>query len=99
MYRTRNTNKTGKPRPVLRSLVSGWKKNAIMRNKKKLKEKYLSEDYSKETLKKITAAYAYGRKEILPICIKYDQLIIKENTITKDKRKRKISTKDVKVVQ
>lgn len=95
IHRIGNTNKNGKPRPTLLSLVSGWKKNEIMKNKKKLKEIYLTEDYSKEILEKRKALQPQlieARKKGKFAYIKYDQLIVKENTGTNDKRKRGIST-------
>ncbi|KAJ0172549.1 hypothetical protein K1T71_011688 [Dendrolimus kikuchii] len=56
-----------------------------MRNKKKLKELYITEDYSKETLeiRKQKGNLAY---------IKYNKLIVKENSRAIDKRKREKST-------
>lgn len=96
IYRIGIRNKNEKPRPLLVSLVSGWKKAEIMRNKKKLKELYITEDFSKETLE--------IRKSLLPklmeerqkgnfAYIKYDKLIVKKNSrVIMDKRKREKST-------
>lgn len=94
IYRIGNTIKKGKPRPTLLSLVSGWKKNEIMRNKKKLKGIYITEDYSKEILEKRKALQPQlieERKKGNFAYIKYDQLIVKENSNTKEKRKRENS--------
>lgn len=50
IYRIAKPNKGEKPRPTLLGLNSGWKRSEIMKNKKKLKEIYITEDYSKETV-------------------------------------------------
>ncbi|XP_061717042.1 uncharacterized protein LOC133528825 [Cydia pomonella] len=95
IYRIGNNNKTGKPKPTLLSLVSKWKKSEIMKNKKKLKEIYVTDDYSKETLEKRKALQpklTEEREKGNIAFIKYDQLIIKNTINTKDKRKREIST-------
>ncbi|PZC75915.1 hypothetical protein B5X24_HaOG205308 [Helicoverpa armigera] len=52
IYRIGKPNKGEKPRPTLLGLNSGWKRSEIMKNKKKLKEIYITEDYSKETMEK-----------------------------------------------
>lgn len=94
MYRLGKINKHDKPRPILLSLVSAWKKSEIMANKKNLKDLYVKDDFSKEVMEK--------RKELFPqleeerkkgniAYLKYDKLIIKEN-VTKDKRKREMSS-------
>lgn len=89
--------KDNKPRPILVTFTTNWRKNEILKNKKKLdQEIYIKEDLSKETLQK--------RKELLPqlqeerakgkICyFVKDKLIIKEAKEDKrDKRKRDCST-------
>lgn len=84
-----------KPRPTLLSLVSEWKKNEIMRNKKKLKELYITEDYSKETLeirKSLHPKLMEERKKGNLAYLKYDKLIVKEKSKAIDKRKREVST-------
>ena len=93
MFRLGKINSENKkPRPILLSLVSEMKKVEIMKNKKNLKDIYINDDFSKETLEK--------RKELLPkleeerkkgniAYFKHDKLIIKEN---KDKRKRELSS-------
>lgn len=93
MFRLGKINSENKkPRPILLSLVSEMKKGEIMKNKKNLKDIYINDDFSKETLEK--------RKELLPkleeerkkgniAYFKHDKLIIKEN---KDKRKRELSS-------
>lgn len=95
IYRIRGAKKAGdEPRPVLLSFVTGWKKSEVMRNKKKFKEVYVTEDYPKEVLEK--------RKELQPklmeerskgniAYLQYDKLIVKDNT-NKEKRKRELST-------
>ncbi|CAB3254305.1 unnamed protein product [Arctia plantaginis] len=84
-----------KPRPVLCSLLSEWKKNEIMKNKKKLNGIYISEDYSKEVLEKRKALVPQlleERKRGSIAFLKYDKIIIKEPNTNKDKRKREQST-------
>ncbi|XP_075986288.1 uncharacterized protein LOC142983255 [Anticarsia gemmatalis] len=94
VYRLGKRDKEDKPRPVLLSLVSAWKKSEIMKNKKKLKDLYAKDDFSKEVMEK--------RKELLPkleeerkkgniAYLKHDKLIVKENR-TQDKRKRESSS-------
>lgn len=66
-----------------------------MKNKKKLKEFYITEDYSKETLEKRKALQPKlieDRKTGNFAYIKYDILVIKENSNSKDKKKRETST-------
>lgn len=95
IHRIGMRNKNEKPRPTLLSLVSGWKKNEIMRNKKQLKEIYITEDYSKETLeirKSLQPKLMEERKKGNFAYIKYDKLIVKENLRAIDKRKREVST-------
>lgn len=83
----------GTTRPVLISFVNAWKRNEILRNKKKLpKNISIKEDFTKEVLEK--------RKELLPILeeerkkgriafIKQDKLIVKDKgELSRDKRKR-----------
>ncbi|CAB3236823.1 unnamed protein product [Arctia plantaginis] len=86
-----------KPRPILVTFTTNWRKNEILKNKKKLDhEIYIKEDLSKEILEK--------RKELLPqlqeerakgkICyFVKDKIVIKESKDDKrDKRKRDCST-------
>lgn len=87
-----------RPRPIILGLVSGIKKGEILRNKKKSDFVRFTEDYSKETMER--------RRELQPKLIeernkgniaylKYDKLIIRENTNAEDKsdkRKREPST-------
>lgn len=82
--------KENKPRPILVSFVTNWRRNEVLKNKKKLaSDIYIKEDFSKEILEK--------RKELLPhlmeerakgkICY-----FVKDKIVTKepkaDKRKR-----------
>lgn len=95
IYRIGKRNKNEKPRPALLSLASGWKKSEIMRNKKKLKELYITEDFSKETLeirKSLQPKLMEERQKGNLAYIKYDKLIVKENSRVIDKRKREKST-------
>ncbi|GBP56023.1 hypothetical protein EVAR_97444_1 [Eumeta japonica] len=93
LYRLGKNKAENKQRPVLLSFINGWKKDQIIKNKKSLKEIYISDDYSKEVIEK--------RKALLPqlleekkkgniAYLKYDKLVVK-GPIT-DKRKREIST-------
>ncbi|CAH2096958.1 unnamed protein product [Euphydryas editha] len=93
IYRIGKAN-DNKPRPTVLALVCGWKKSEIMRNKKKLRELYITEDYSKEILEKRKALQPMlieERKKGNFAYIKYDKLVVKKNPNTNDKRKREIS--------
>ncbi|XP_063629976.1 uncharacterized protein LOC134801366 [Cydia splendana] len=87
-----------KSRPILLGLVSNRKKGEIMRNKKKSKKLYMSEDYSREIMEKRKELQSKLIEERNKGNIAYllqDKLIIKENTNTKeknDKWKRQPST-------
>lgn len=85
--------KGDKPRPIMASFVTNWKKSEIFRNRKELLEPiYIKEDYSKEVLEK--------RKQLLPkleeernkgnvAYLKYDKIVVKEpRSSSRDKRKR-----------
>lgn len=85
--------KDNKPRPILVTFTTNWRRNEVLTNKKRLNsEIYIKEDLSKETLEK--------RKELLPqlkeerakgkICyFVKDKIVIKEPKEDKrDKRKR-----------
>ncbi|XP_045455045.1 uncharacterized protein LOC123664559 [Melitaea cinxia] len=94
IYRIGKSNNNNKPRPTVLVLVCGWKKSEIMRNKKKLRELYITEDYSKETLEKrkaLQSKVAEERKKGNFAFIKYDKLVVKKNPNTNDKRKRQTS--------
>lgn len=91
IYRIGKPNKGEKPRPTLLGLTSGWKSSEIMKNKKKLKEIYITKDYSKETIEKRKALQPKlieERKKGNFAYIKYDKLVVKENVSANDKRKR-----------
>lgn len=95
IYRIGAINQNGKPRPTLLALTCGWKKTEIMRNKKKLNELYITEDYSKETLeirKSLQPKLMEERQKGNLAYFKYDKLIVKENPKAIDKRKRDEST-------
>lgn len=85
--------KDSKPRPILVTFITNWRKNEILKNKKKLDSGiYIKEDLSKEILEK--------RKELMPqlkeerakgkICyFVRDKIVTKEPKDDKrDKRKR-----------
>ncbi|XP_063363513.1 uncharacterized protein LOC134652271 [Cydia amplana] len=93
-FRLGKVIRDNKPRPILLSFVSTWKKSDIMKNKKNLKEIYVKDDFSKEVLER--------RKELLPkveeerkkgniAYLKHDKLIVIE-TNTNEKRKRQPSS-------
>lgn len=87
--------KVNKIRPVLIAFANSWKRSEILKNKKNLKEVYITEDFTKEVSEK--------RRELIPklieerakgnfAYIKYDKLVVKETNIAKETRKRDIST-------
>ncbi|XP_013180641.1 PREDICTED: uncharacterized protein LOC106127160 [Papilio xuthus] len=83
-----------KPRPILCSFTSNWKKNEIIKNKKKLKNIYVNEDYPKEVLEKRKALQVElieERNKGKIAYIKYDKLIVKDHNTNKEKRKRETS--------
>ncbi|XP_045454025.1 uncharacterized protein LOC123663381 [Melitaea cinxia] len=84
-----------KPRPVFCSFVNAWKKNEIMKNKKHLKEIYVTEDYPKEVLAKrkaLQAELVEERKKGKIAFLKYDRLVVKEIETNNEKRKRETSS-------
>ncbi|CAG4954569.1 unnamed protein product [Colias eurytheme] len=94
-YRIGKKNLEGKPRPVLLSFVSSWKKNEVMKVRKNLKGIYISEDYSKEVLEKRKMLQSKLKEERMKgnfAYLKYDKLIVKGNNTTNDKRKRELSS-------
>lgn len=94
IYRIGKTTNKGKPRPTLLSFINGWKKSEIFKNKKNSKLLYITEDYSKETLEKRKALLPKLKEERIKgniAYLKYDKLIIKENSATNEKRKREPS--------
>ncbi|XP_022827403.1 uncharacterized protein LOC111357079 [Spodoptera litura] len=86
--------KGDKPRPVLLGLNSAWKRTEILKKKKNFKNIYVTEDYSKETIEKRKALQPKLAEEMKKgniAYIKYDKLVVKENTNANDKRKREDS--------
>lgn len=84
----------GKPRPILISFVNSWKKQEILKNKRKFKQLFISEDFSKEVLEKrklLKLKLIEELKNGKIAYLKYDQLIVKENVSNTDKRKRELS--------
>lgn len=82
-----------KVRPILISFVNNWKKNEILKNKRHLKYTYVTEDFPKEILEKrrlLQPKLREEREKGKIAYIKYDKIIIKENT-NKEKRKREQS--------
>lgn len=95
-------SKNEKARPVMISFVNEWKKNDIMRQKKKLKDINIAEDFPKEVLvkrKELQEQLVEERKKGNFAIIKYDKLIIKEGGRGIDKRKRTSSTSPEATVQ
>ncbi|XP_053592966.1 uncharacterized protein LOC103579024 [Microplitis demolitor] len=94
IYRIGNLGNKEKPRPTLVSFINGWKKSEVLKTKKKSKELYISEDYTKETLEKRKALLPQLKEERDKGNIAYlkdDKLFIKENVGVKDRRKREPS--------
>ncbi|XP_013178010.1 PREDICTED: uncharacterized protein LOC106125378 [Papilio xuthus] len=95
VYRIGKKNTEGKPRPVLLSFVNLWKKNEVMKARKNLKDTYITEDYPKAVLEKRKMLQNKLKEERMKgnfAYIKYDKLVVKENNISNDKRKREISS-------
>ncbi|XP_022819413.1 uncharacterized protein LOC111351626 [Spodoptera litura] len=85
-----------KARPILVKMLNVWKRNEILKNKKKLpKNIYVNEDFSKEVLEKrreLMPQLKEERKKGHTAFLKHDKLIIKEDESTsRDKRKRENS--------
>ncbi|XP_052742166.1 uncharacterized protein LOC112048177 [Bicyclus anynana] len=97
MYRIGKDNSGGKPRPILFSFVSEWKKNEVMKRKKNFKDVHVAEDYTKEVLEKrkmLQPQLIEERKKGNFAYLKFDKLVIKGkiNNTSNDKRKRENST-------
>ncbi|CAB3259882.1 unnamed protein product [Arctia plantaginis] len=97
IYRLGKEKSSGKPRPILFSFVSEWKKNKVMEKKKNLKNVYVTEDYTKEVLEKrktLQAQLKEEREKGNIAYLKFDKLIVKgkTNNTNNEKRKREIST-------
>lgn len=92
IHRIGHKNKEiNKPRPILCSFISNWKKDEIIKNKKNLKKIYVTEDYSKEVLEKrkeLQAELAEERRKGKKAYLRYDKLIVREDNNNQDKRKR-----------
>ncbi|GBP72782.1 hypothetical protein EVAR_4666_1 [Eumeta japonica] len=83
-----------KTRPVLCLFINNWKKTEIIKNKKNLKNIYITEDYSKDVLgkrKELQAKLIEERQKGNIVYLKYDKLIVKENNHSQEKRKRQTS--------
>ncbi|VVC97319.1 unnamed protein product [Leptidea sinapis] len=83
-----------KSRPVVISFLNQWKKEHIMKNKKKMETIYLTDDYPKNVLEKrkiLQEQLMEERKKGNYAIIKYDSLIIRDNTHKNEKRKREKS--------
>lgn len=97
IYRLGKEKSSGKPRPILFSFVSEWKKNEVMKKKKSLKNVYVTEDYTKEVLEKrktLQAQLKVEREKGNVAYLKFDKLVVKgkPNNTNNEKRKREIST-------
>lgn len=98
----KDSSSTAKTRPTMVSLTNSWRKTEILKNKKKLREVYVTEDFPKEVLNKrreLQEQLIVERNKGNFAVLSYDRLIIKENNlINKDKRKRDhITSPDVAV--
>lgn len=91
-------NKSGKPRPVVVALTNTWKRNEILKNKKKSDRIYITEDFPKEVLEK--------RRSLLPqlheerskgkfAYLSYDKLIVKERRDLVDPKKRPLTNSPI----
>lgn len=80
-------------RPILISLTSNWKRNLILKNKKKLPEGiYIKEDFTKETLeirKSLQPKLEEERKKGNIAYLRGEKLIIKKPSATEKSEKRK----------
>lgn len=86
---------SGRPRPVLISFLNLWMKEQVMKNRKKMNEIFLSEDYPKTVLIKRKALQEQlneERKKGNYAVIKYDKLVVRESSNIQEKRKRERST-------
>lgn len=94
IYRIGKEKNDDKPRPILLSFVNEWKKDEVMRNKKNLKEVYITEDYTKEVMEKrkeLQSKLIEERKKGNFAYLKYDKLIVKENKTNNEAKKRGMS--------
>ncbi|XP_045487104.1 uncharacterized protein LOC123689741 [Pieris rapae] len=97
IYRLGRGKSSGKPRPILISFTSEWKKNEVMGKKKNFKNVYVTEDYTKEVIEKrktLQAQLKEEREKGNIAYLKFDKLVVKgKNTnINKEKRKRETSS-------
>lgn len=95
VYRLGKKVKDSKGRPILISFVNNWKKNEIMKNKKKLINAFISEDYPKEVLdrrRELQSQLKEEREKGNYVYINYDKLVIKEGKTGNEKRKRDLSS-------
>lgn len=85
-----------KSRPIVATLVTTWKRNEILNNKKRSKDIYVSEDFPKDVVEKRRSLQTQMHEERMKgnfAYIKYDKLIIKnKNYKIYEKRKRAPST-------
>lgn len=95
IYRIGTKESNVKPRPVVITLTNMWKRNEILKNKKKTSNIYITEDFPKKVLDK--------RRSLLPLLheewskgnyafINYDKLVVKPGIMGNEKRKRAPST-------
>lgn len=91
IHRIGKKYKNDKERPILLSLVNTWQKEDIMKNRKLLKNVYISEDFPKEVLLKrreLQSKLKEERDKGNFAAIFYDKLVVKEGPADKGKRKR-----------
>lgn len=88
-------NKENQIRPVLIVFANSWKRSEILKERKSLKDVYITEDFPKEVLEKrreLKSKLIEERAKGNIAYIKYDQLVVKEGNPNKEKRKRDQST-------
>lgn len=90
----KGNDKNNKMRPVLISLVNGWKKKEIMVNKRMLTGAYASHDLTKEELERkrqLRANIMNEKNNEEHVPTKDNKTTVKQKTIITDKRKRNLS--------
>ncbi|KAJ8724729.1 hypothetical protein PYW07_015687 [Mythimna separata] len=83
-------SKENKKRPVLITFADSWKRSEILKQKKSLKDVYVTEDFPKEVLEKrreLKTKLLEERAKGNTAYIKYDQLVVIEGNQNKEKRK------------
>lgn len=99
IYRLGRKSEEGKPRPILITTTTSFKKHEILKNKKKMiNNSYITEDFTKETLEKrklLQAELKQAREAGHQAIIRNNKIVIKGMKENKDKRRRSESTSPV----